>query len=91
MNVSIGTRYEYRRFRLDDSGPIAIRNGVGTNSGFPVWLRYEWRPVPEIRIHVLGGVSFGQRLELDDRDGNQLSRDDVDVAPFVGLFLGFEF
>ena len=91
MNISLGTRYEYRRFRLDDSGPIAIPNGVGTNSGFPVWVRYEWRPVPEIRIHLLGGVSFGQRLELDDRDGYQLSKQNVDVAPFVGLFLGFTF
>lgn len=91
MNISLGTRYEYRRFRLNDSGPIAIQNGVGTNSGFPVWLRYEWRPVPEIRIHLLGGVSFGQKLELDNRNGNELSKQNVDIAPFVGLFLGFQF
>jgi hypothetical protein len=91
MNVSLGSRYEYRRFRLNDSGPIAIQNGVGTNSGFPVWLRYEWRPVPEIRIHLLGGVSFGQKLELDNRNGYQLSKENVDIAPFVGLFLGFQF
>lgn len=91
MNVSIGSRYEYRRFRLNDDGPAAIRNGVGTNRGFPIWLRYEWRPMPEIRLHVMAGVGVGQKLELDDRNGNQLSKDDVDVAPFVAFFLGFEF
>ena len=91
MNVSVGSRYEYRGFRLDESGPNIIHSGVGTNSGFPVWLRYEWRPIPEIRIHLLGGVTLGQKLELDDRNGNQLSKADVDVSPFVGVFLGFEF
>ena len=91
MNVSIGTRYEYRRFRLNDEGPVAIQDGVGTNSGFPVWLRYEWRPVPEIRLHLLGGLTFGQQLELDDRNGGQLAKENVDIAPFVGFFLGFEF
>ena len=91
MNVSIGSRYEYRRFRLDDDGPAAVRKGVGTNSGFPIWLRYEWRPMPEIRLHLMGGVNVGQRLELDDRNGNQLSEEDVDIAPFLAFFLGFEF
>jgi hypothetical protein len=36
-------------------------------------------------------VTVAQKLELDDRNGNQLSKDDVGTSPFVGLFLGFEF
>jgi hypothetical protein len=91
LNVSVGSRYEYRRFRLNESGPSLIHNGVGTNSGFPVWLRFEWRPIPEIRLHLLGGVTVAQKLELDDRNGNTLSKADVGTSPFVGLFLGFEF
>ena len=91
MNISIGSRYEYRRFRLDDKGPLLIQNGVGTNSGFPVWARFEWRPIPEIRLHFLAGVSFGERLELDTSNGNQIEAQDVDPAPFIGFFLGFDF
>lgn len=91
MNVSIGSRYEYRRFRLDDSGPTIIQQGVGTDSGFPVWLRFEWRPVPEIRLHLVGGVVFGQKLQLDTSDGTQIQKQDIDPAAFVGFFLGFDF
>lgn len=90
-NISIGSRYEYRRFRLDDSGPAAIQNGVGVDSGFPLWLRFEWRPVSGVRLHFVAGVELGERLELDDRNGNGIADQDVDPAPFVGFFLGFEF
>lgn len=91
LNISIGTRYEYRRFRLDDDGPARVQNGIGLDSSFPVWGRFEWRPVPQIRIHLLAGVAFGERLRLYDSDGNQLAEQDVDPAPFVGFFLGFDF
>ena len=91
MTFSVGFRYEYRRFRLDDSGPPPTRGGVGTERSFPVWLRYEWRPRPGIRLHLLGGVSFGERLELQRADGVFLQRQDANPAPFVAIFFGFEF
>lgn len=91
MNFSLGSRYEYRRFRLDDSGPDIIKMGVGTDSGFPLWLRFEWRPIREIRMHVVGGVVLGQKVQLDRSDGAQIQKQDVDPAAFVGFFLGFEF
>jgi hypothetical protein len=91
MNVSLGGRYEYRRFRLNDDGPTAIRNGVGGERTFPIWLRFEWRPINQIRIHLLTGVNFGQRLELENAQGNLLSREDTDPSPFIGAFLGFRF
>ena len=91
MNVSLGGRYEYRRFRLNDDGPAAIRNGVGGERTFPIWLRFEWRPIEQIRIHLLTGVNFGQRLELENSRGDLLSREDTDPSPFIGAFLGFRF
>ena len=91
MNVSLGGRYEYRRFRLNDDGPAAIRNGVGGERTFPVWVRFEWRPIEQIRLHVLAGVNFGQRLELENSRGSLLSEQDTDPSPFIGCFLGFKF
>ena len=91
LSVSIGTRYEYRRFRLDDSGPALTQGGVGVDKGFPVWARLEWRPMGHLRVHLVGGVSFGERLELADSSGDVIEERDVDAAPFLGFFLGFEF
>ncbi len=91
VTFSVGFRYEYRRFRLDDSGPEIIRGGVGTERSFPVWLRLEWRPVPKMRLHLLGGVSFGERLELQRADGSEVTQQDANPAPFVALFFGLKF
>lgn len=91
MNVSLGFRYEYRRFRLDDSGPDIIHGGVGTDRNFPTWLRFEWRPVPKLRLHLLGGMSFGEQLELQTANGTQIQKQDVKPAPFIALFFGFKF
>ena len=90
-NISLGARYDYRRFRLDDSGPANIQNGVGVDSGFPLWLRFEWRPVSKLRLHLLVGVELGEKLQLQNSDGWQIRENNVDPAPFVGFFLGFEF
>ncbi|MCH2145270.1 MAG: PorT family protein [Phycisphaerales bacterium] len=91
LSFSIGFRYVYRRFRLDDSGPAAIRGGVGTERSFPMWLRLEWRPTRGTRLHLLGGVSFGERLELQNADGIVIEDQDAQPAPFVALFFGLEF
>jgi hypothetical protein len=91
LTFSVGFRYEYRRFRLDDSGPEIIQGGVGTERSFPVWLRLEWRPAPKIRLHLLGGVSFGERLELQRADGSDVIQQDANPAPFVALFFGLKF
>ncbi len=91
MNISLGGRYEYRRFRLNDDGPAAIRDGVGGERTFPIWLRFEWRPIEQIRLHVLAGVNFGQRLQLENSRGDLLSEEDTNPSPFIGCFLGFNF
>ena len=91
MNLSLGGRYEYRRLRLNDDGPAAIRNGVGGERTFPVWVRFEWRPIEQIRLHVLAGMNFGQQLELENSRGSLLSKEDTDPSPFIGCFLDFKF
>jgi hypothetical protein len=91
LSFAIGFRYEYRRFRLDDSGPVTIHGGVGTERSFPMWLRLEWRPAPKLRLHLLGGISFGEKLELQNAGGVTIEEQDVKPAPFVALFFGFKF
>lgn len=89
--VSIGTRYEVRRFRLDDTGPMERRQGVGEDSGLPVWIRSTWRFSNGIRVDILGGVSLFNEYRLDDRNGNRITSSDLDPAPFVAGFVSWRF
>lgn len=91
LNVSVGARYEIRRFRLDDDGVPLAKNGVGQERSVPVWFRVEWRPMDKLRLHLVAGCSFGEQLQLADSNGWRFAEEDVDPAPFVGCFIGFEF
>lgn len=91
QEVAIGSRFESRRFRLDDSGPANRRDGVGEDTGFPLWLRSTWRFDSGLRLDLVGGVSLFNRYELDDRNGNRVGSADLDPAPFIGGFLSWSF
>ena len=90
-SLSLGARYEYRRFRLDDAGTLPTRGGVGTERSIPTWLRLEYRPAPNTRLHLVGGVSFGEQLELQNRRGSTLAKQNVDPMPFIAFFAGIRF
>ena len=89
--ISIGGRYENRRFRLDDSGPINRANGVGEDTGLPIWARATWKFRGGFRIDVVGGVSLFNTYKLDDANGNEIGSTDLDPAPFVGIFASYRF
>jgi hypothetical protein len=89
--VAIGGRYESRRFRLDDDGPLVRRNGVGEDTGFPLWARATWRFDNGLRLDVVGGVSLFNTYSLDDSNGNELASTDLDPAPFIGVFGSWRF
>ena len=69
LNLSLGARYEVRRFRLNDEGSLLARNGVGQERSVPVWVRLEWRPMDKLRLHLVAGCSFGEQLQLSDSNG----------------------
>jgi len=83
VDLGFGVIYQERRFRLDDSGPAP--DGVGDDRSLPVRLRLGWRILPELSLHLLGGVAVAGKVELDDRDGNLLRKADYDPAAYVGL------
>ena len=91
VELAIGGRYTYRRFRLDDDGAAARAGGVGTDEGLPVWLRATYRPGNGLRLDLIGGVQFAGEMELADRDGNRLAEVDVEPSPFLGAFLSWRF
>lgn len=89
--LSIGSRYEVRRFRLDDRGDAVRRDGIGEDVGLPLWARATWRFENGLRLDLVGGVSLMNEYSLDDRDGNEISSVDLDPAPFIAGFVSWRF
>lgn len=87
---SIGARYEKLRFRLDENARAAA-GGVGEDRGVPVFGAISYEANDNWRFSVLGGVSFGNRLTLDDSGGERVADSDYGSAPFVGVNAGFSF
>ena len=88
--VAFGGAYRFRRFRLDSSDTDASR-GVGQDSYLPLWGRITYNFAPQASVTAFGGASLNGRLDLEDRDGNRLAREDYDNASFVGVALNVRF
>lgn len=91
LAFGLGGRYEYRQFRLDDSGPITRAGGVGGEQNFPLWVRAEWRASEAIRLDFVCGVSLFDQYELWDAAGTKLVKQDTDPSFFLGGFVSFRF
>jgi len=83
VTIGLGLLYKQHRFRLDDSG--VAPEGVGQENTLPLRLRVGWDITKNISVHLLGGVALAGELELDNRNGNQLSSKDYDPAAYFGV------
>ena len=90
FELALGSRYTYRRFRLDDSAANAV-DGVGTDEGLPMWLRATLRGKCGGRLDLVAGMQLMGSMELADSSGDRLSEVDVESAPFVGLFFSWRY
>lgn len=81
--LSLGTRYEKFRYRLDDRGQAP--EGVGEERGVPVYLGVNYATGPFSELSLYAGAKFGGSLRLDDSSGDRVSRRDFDTGFFAGL------
>lgn len=85
--AGIGAAYRSLRFRLSDSGPV--RNGVGEDSGVPVFVRVTRSLGNDMTLHFYGGVVAGGKLRVENSSGDLVREEDSDPAPLFGLtFVG---
>jgi hypothetical protein len=82
-DLSVGARYEKRRFRLDDSGPAA--GGVGEETSVPLTAIASYSPDPSLRLSMIAGARAGADLALLDGAGRELASADPDTQYFAGL------
>jgi len=82
---AFGGRYEKQRFRLDDDG--VAPGGIGEDTSVPLFALAEYQASRNIALSLIGGVSTGGELRLEDASGNELSESDMESAPFFGATL----
>jgi hypothetical protein len=81
--VSGGAAYRDYRFRLRDDG--ATPNGIGRNSGVPVFARLTRKFGPQAQIDVYAGAVVGGRLQVLSPDGATLYSSDYGAAPLLAI------
>ena len=85
--AGVGASYRALRFRLSDTGPVS--NGVGQETGVPVFLRVTRNFNDQMALHFYGGVVAGGKLRVENSSGDKLREENFDPAPLFGLtFVG---
>lgn len=82
-------QYEVRQYRLNASNPLP--DGVLRDQQIDLGLEIAWRPQPDTRLSIEGGMVGWRELQFLDRDGNKVSETEADPAPFASLRLHFGF
>jgi len=84
LDFAIGGVYRSLRFALAEDSSTAP-SGYAEFEGIPVFLRVGWAAHPAVTMDAYLGVSLNGELTIDDRDGHELSQDDYDPLPIIGL------
>jgi len=87
--LTMGTRYEKLRFRLNDSSKTP--NGVGQDESWPFFVAITYNFSQAARISLIGGLETAGELRLEDSDGNVLQKEDYQTAKFLGCSFYFRF
>nr|WP_321254106.1 hypothetical protein [uncultured Ruegeria sp.] len=89
FSLSLSARSEKIRFRLDDKG--LAPSGIGEDQSIPVVASLSYDPNPGMSVTVFAGAEFDGRLTLEDENGNEISRQNYETAPLVGLAFRLRF
>jgi hypothetical protein len=77
------------RFRLDDQGPAP--DGVGEQSGVPLFVRIAYKLSPHFKLDFYAGAIVGGQLSVENSKGDLLVADDYDTAPIAALTFAARF
>lgn len=81
-SAGIGAAWRVLRFRLSETGPTP--NGIGQESGVPLFLRLTQRFGSKMGLHLYGGVIVNGELRVENSHGDLRRKDNFDPAPLFG-------
>lgn len=85
----VGGRYEYRRFRLDNSG--FAPGGVGQDTSIPFWARVSFRLDKQVSADLYAGMVAGGNFRVENLNGVRLGEDDSGLAPTLAVTVRVNF
>lgn len=88
-NLGFGAAYRSVRFRLSEDGPV--RNGVGEESGVPVFLRASTNFGNSSSFFVYAGAIVSGELRVENSNGTGLRDESFDTAPLFGATFSTRF
>jgi len=88
-NAALGGAWEYRMFRLDDSGSYA--NGAGLEQQITLYGRFEWKPATQFRVDFVAGAAVMNQLKIYDSSNNFVASEDGGTALVLGIFASYKF
>lgn len=84
-----GAAYRDYRFRLRSDAPVP--NGLGRNSGIPVFAKLTRKFGPTAQIDLFAGVVANGRLRVLDDTGETVQQSDYGTSPLIALSGRFSF
>ena len=87
--LAAGGAYRDYRFRLNDDA--AAPDGLGRNTGIPIFARVTRKFGPAARIDLYAGLVANGKLRLLDANGETLQSTDYGSAPLLAISGSFSF
>lgn len=88
-NMGVGAAMRSIRFRLSEDGPV--KNGVGEESGVPVFLRASTNFGQSSSFFVYAGAVLSGELRVENANGNAVHTESFDTAPLFGATFSTRF
>lgn len=82
FKVATTVGYEFNRFRLDEKGNFP--SGIGDFKALPLVGRVSYDVNKFLTLNAYGGYLFLGSLEVEDKNGKRIRKEDYDPAPFLG-------
>jgi hypothetical protein len=87
--MGVGGAYRSFRFRLNDEGITS--KGIFQDRSVPVWGRLSWDHGSRAKIDISAGAFVAGKMKIEDQDGNEITEDNYNTAPFVALTVSITF
>lgn len=91
VRVTFSAGYERNRFRLDDNGFQADRNGIGEISAVPLEIGLRFRLYERAFFDFRVGLNVAGRIQIRNDNGRRLYDQNYDPSPHISLGLRLPF
>lgn len=91
LTYGIAAEYIQETFRLNDSHTALASEGVVNHARVPVSIFAVYAPAEQIELRARIGASLASDIEFLDRNGNDITKEDIDTAIFGSINVSFRF